>query len=94
MQLGGSGGGRQCRLVDQSSIPIPSTKRQTGYPGQKRLSAAARAGDLGSVPSTKQLTTSLTAGAGEFNALFWLLRAPGMHILYKHTCKQNAHKHK
>jgi hypothetical protein len=27
-----------------------------------------------------------------FNALFWLLQAPGMHVVHRHTCMQITHE--
>ena len=63
MQLGG--GGRWCRLMEQSSVPIPRACLKHWTWGSRGQAFVALAEDPGSVPSTRQLTAILNSGVGD-----------------------------
>lgn len=54
-------------------------------------------GVLGSIPApTGWFTTviSYNSSSRKYDALFWLLQVPGMHMVHRHTYIQNTHAHK
>jgi len=50
---------------------------------------------LALIPSTHMVAHNLCNSSSRgFQPLFWSLRAPGMPMQPRHTCRQNAHTHK
>ena len=48
--------------------------------------------DLGSIPNIYIAAHNFSSK--ESDTLFWPLKAPGMHMVHKHTCRPNTPMHK
>jgi hypothetical protein len=44
--------------------------------------------------STEQLTTMCNSGCRESDTLFWPLWVSSIHVVHRHTCRQNTHTYK
>lgn len=49
--------------------------------------------DQSCIPSTWKLTTIHNSSSKRSDVFFWYLWTPDIHVVHRHTCKENAHTH-